>query len=381
VRRLGSAVVAVALGGLVPAHLAAQRFWTTTATPFLYYSTVDGWWLAGFFKLFSPIGVVERPEPYAASVSLDGGASSQGSFILQADAQAPAYWDGWRVALTLTFERANRLGYYGLGNASAYDADSITAARPYFYQVSRTNRAARLTVQRRIVGPLRALAGATASHTDFRPLPGETVFARDVAAGAVNPATVPFGDMGVRAGLVLDTRDNETDPHSGVVVEALYATGDGYRRATAGAGVYLRPVERLTIAARAAGERMTGRPPVAAQMTMESSERQFVALGGYRTLRGYYDGRFTGPGKLLGGVEARYALVWSPTIFELKLVGFVDAGRVFGPGEEFRVTTDGLHTSAGGALVMRLLRNTILGVGAGFSDEGWQLLFATRWSY
>lgn len=126
---------------------------------------------------------------------------------------------------------------------------------------------------------------------------------------------------------------------------------------------------------------MTGDPPVAAQMTMESSDRPFVALGGYRSLRGYYDGRFTGAGKLLGGVEVRYALGWAPTLFELKLVGFLDAGRVFGPGEKFELTTQDLHTSGGGQVVMRLVRNTLLTLGAGFSGEGWQLLFATRWSY
>src|SRR5260370_30387557 len=75
-----------------------------------------------------------------------------------------------------------------------------------------------------------------------------------------------------------------------------------------------------------------GPPPLAAEQEMESSEGPFVALGGYRSLRGFYDGRFTGPGKLIGGLEARYALVWAPSVLELKLVGFYDAGRVFGPG-------------------------------------------------
>jgi outer membrane protein assembly factor BamA len=364
-----------------PAPLPAQRFWNNTITPYFYYSTIDGWWLAGAFKRYSSIGFVERPEPYQAAITLDAGASSEGSHLVELDAQAPAYRDGWRVGVTLTLQRANRIGYYGLGNASAYDADSATAARPYFYQVSRSHRAARVTVQRRVTGPLRALAGATVQRTGFRPLPGETVFERDLGSGTVDPATVPFSDLALRAGLVLDTRDHEVDPHSGLFIEALYATGDGYRRTTVAAATYLRPLERLTVAARLAGERMTGRPPVAVQMTMESSERPFVALGGYRTLRGYYDGRFTGPGKLLGGLEARYALLWAPTILEVKLVGFVDAGRVFGEGEEFRITADGLHTSAGGEVVMRFLRNTLVALGAGFSEEGWQLLFATKWSY
>src|SRR5258705_12672732 len=90
--------------------------------------------------------------------------STKGSYVLSADAAAPAYWDGWRLALTLTASRANRLGYYGQGNNSPYDADSVTPARPYFYRVSRTTQLARLTVQRRIAGPVRVLAGATVGY-------------------------------------------------------------------------------------------------------------------------------------------------------------------------------------------------------------------------
>src|SRR2546426_7747373 len=34
--------------------------------------------------------------------------------------------------------------------------------------------------------------------------------------------------------------------------------------------------------------------------SMETSEGPVVALGGFRSLRGYYDGRFVGPGKIVG---------------------------------------------------------------------------------
>src|SRR5256886_4905449 len=45
-----------------------------------------------------------------------------------------------------------------------------------------------------------------------------------------------------------------------------------------------------------------------------------LAVGGYRSLRGYHDGRFTGRGKLLGGVEARYVILGIPAAAELKIV-------------------------------------------------------------
>ena len=366
--------------------LAAQdpelpRQWVDQLYPYAYYNTMDGFWIAGRYGWYSPMVVTDRPEPNFASVRFSAGASTEGSYKLVADAQAPAFWDGWRLGVTLTAARANRLGYFGQGNDAPYIADSVTSARPYFYRVSRTTRAARLTAQRRVIGPLRLLAGATLEHSDFRELPGESRFRNDHAAGVVDSGQVPFGDRVVRGGVILDWRDQEIDPHRGVLVEALAARGRGYTRTTAAVRAYLHPLDRLMVAARLAGERMTGTPPVAAQMTMESSEGPFIALGGYRSLRAYYDARFVGPGKLLGGIEARYALLWAPRLLEVKLVAFYDVGRVFGPGERVRLTRDGLHSSAGGEIAVALVRNTLFVLGAGKGSDGTQLLFGAAWSY
>lgn len=314
-------------------------------------------------------------------MNLDAAASTQGSRTLVLDVQAPAWWDSWRAGLTLTAARDNRLGYYGVGNDTQYAPDSVSRVGPYFYEVSRTRLVARATLQRRVVGRLRALVGGTLGHSDFRALPGPSVFARDVAAGAPGAGATAFTDHSARAGLVLDTRDNEVDPRTGVFVEALLASGTGYTRRTAQARLYVHALERLVLAGRLGAEGMGGTPPLVAEQDMESSDGPFVALGGYRSLRGFYDGRFTGPGKLIGGLEARYALVWAPSLFELKLVGFYDAGRVFAPGEAVRLTSDGLHRSGGAELALRLLRNSLLVVGYGRGPEGGELLFATSWSY
>ncbi len=384
--RRGAVIFALLAGGaplpvLVPQPLAAQRFWKNALYPYFYYSTVDGIWGGGHVGLHSPIGYVERPEPHLAAVAFDAAASTQGSYAVSVDAQAPAWWEGWRVALSVTAARANRLGFYGLGNESRYDKSNVTASQPYFYRVSRTTRAGRLTIQRRVTGPFRLLAGASLEHVDFRELPGGSQFRFDHASGAVDSSTVPFNDAALRAGLILDTRDHEIDPHRGALVEALVASGKGYRRTTLVARAYVRPAQRLVLATRLAGERMSGDPPVATQMVMESSERPFIAVGGYRSLRGYYDARFVGPGKLLGGLEARYALVWKPSALEVKLVAFYDAGRVFGLGEDVTITSDGLHTSGGAELAARIQRNALIVLGAGFGAEGGQILFGTTWSY
>ena len=318
------------------------------------------------------MGFADRPEPHFGRVALDAGASTQGSYLIVLDAQAPAYWDGWRLGLTVSVLRANRLGYYGQGNNTVYDPDS-TSASSYFYRVSRTNQAARLTVQRRIVGPLRVLAGGSLEHASFRPLPGTTLYQRDSVG--------PFSDAVARAGLIVDTRDLEVDPHRGVFAEALVASGKGYTRTTGSVHVYVHPLRRLILAGRLGAENITGTAPISVQQTMETSEGQIVAVGGARSLRGYYDGRFLGPGKLVGGLEARYGVKWLPRVLELKLFAFYDAGRVFGPGESVELTRHGLHAAWGGGAALALLRNSLIILEAGKGTEPMLVTFATAWSF
>lgn len=337
--------------------------------------------LALHYGRYSPLGFVERPERNRASLSLDAGASTSGSYRVAADAEAPAWWDGWRAAFTLAAVRDNRLGYYGIGNDTRYSRDSVTSRGAYYYRVSRSRVIARATLQRRVVGPVRVLLGASLTRTDFRALPSPSVYAADLSSGVVDPATVPFTDRVARAGVVFDNRDSETDPHRGAVVELLFASGHGYTRTTASARIQVRPAAPLVLAGRLASEGMGGTPPLAVQQEMESSEQPFVAVGGYRSLRGYYDGRFIGHGKLLGGLEARFALRSIGDAMELKLVAFYDAGRVFGPGEAVRLTTTGLHQSGGGEVALRLLRNSLLVMGYAGSSEGGQFLFGSSWSY
>ncbi len=361
--------------------VAAQRYWRDNFYPYLYYTTTGGLWGALHYGRYSPLGFIERPEASRASLSVDAGAGTKGSWALVMDAQAPAWWQGWRARGTLAAVRDNRLGYYGLGNDTQYSPDSVATIGAYLYRLSRTRLIARATVQHRLFGPVRLLVGGGLTRTDFRALPGPSVFRDDLAAGRVDPSTVPFSDKVVRAGVVLDTRESEVDPHTGVLVELLFASGTGYTRTTGNAQVQVRPLHRLVLAGRLAAEGMGGNPPLAAQQEMESSELPFVAVGGYRSLRGFYDGRFTGPGKLLGGLEARYAVIAVGDAVELKVVAFYDAGRVFGPGEAVRLTTTDLHRGGGGEVALRLLRNSLVVIGYGRGSEGGRLLFGTTWSY
>jgi hypothetical protein len=375
------ALAAIGLLALGATPAAAQRYWRDTLYPFIYYTSIDDLWVGGHYGWTSPLSYIDRPERWHASVSGDVSFSTTGSYRLIGLVDFPAWWDGWRAAFAVAGVRANRLGYFGLGNETPYEPDSIRSGARYFYAVSRSTQQVRASVQRRIVGRLRALARGVYEHTSYRILPGENVFRTDLAAGSIDSSQLKFSDLTGQVGIVFDLRDNELDPHRGLIVEALVGGGDGYSRHTAHARGYVQPFERLTVAARVAVEAMPGTPPLAPLTEMESSERPFVTLGGYYSLRGYYDGRFAGPGKLLGGLEARYSLLWAPSVLEVKLVGFYDVGRVFGQGEDVRLTTDGLHHGGGGELAARFGRNTLIVLGVGAGAEGAQFLFGTTWSY
>ena len=140
-RAAAALVGTLALDPAIPTPLAAQRYWRENLYPYAYYSTIDGLWGAFHYGRYSPLDAVERPEPDLASASFDAGASTQGSYAVAVDAQAPAWWEGWRARLTLTTARSNRMGYYGLGNDTQYAVDSLTTAGSYFYRVSRTSTA------------------------------------------------------------------------------------------------------------------------------------------------------------------------------------------------------------------------------------------------
>lgn len=378
-RATRTALAAFAILAAAGRHARAQRVWSGALYPYLSYSAMDGLWIGGHYGLASPIGFVERAEQHSAAITLDAGGSLQGSYRMAADAQAPALWAGWRIGITLAATRDNRLGFYGIGNATPYTAGN-TASAAYFYRVSRTRGGARATVQRRIAGPLRLLLGATIARANFRALPGPSVF-RSARGGAVDTSRIPFTDKAIRAGLVLDLRDNELDPHTGLLLEALFTSGPGYTRTTGGARLFVHPIAPVVLAARVAGEGMGGRPPLDAQLEMESSEQPFIAVGGYHSLRGYYDARFAGPGKLLGGAELRLMPLVAPSVVEIVIVGFYDVGRVFAPGEGFRLTRAGLHQSGGAEVAIRFLRNALIVAGVGRGSEGSEVLFGTRWSY
>ncbi len=174
----------------------------------------------------------------------------------------------------------------------------------------------------------------------------------------------------VRAGLLWDGRDHETEPTLGMYHElALRAgVGDGGHLAVGAANGTLRfyvPLvpDRLTLAMRFMGDVVFGKPPF----------YELLFLGDESLVRGVPWRRFHGRIRLLANVELRAQLVHftiAKVPFTFGVVAFVDSGRVFADYQA-NPTLDGrgagLKLGTGGGLRLRW-------------GDGFIIRFDTAWS-
>jgi outer membrane protein assembly factor BamA len=363
--------------------------WLDVAYPKLFYTLRDGLTAGGYFAFISPFGFADydRPPAYRASFALDGQISTSGSRELELEARLPGWFDGWRLTGTLAAQQRVRENYYGIGNSTQIENGQVNPQQPYYYRSRNLRLLARGEVQRRVAGPLRVLAGIHAERWRIDTLPGPSRLARDLSLGADPTIGRATREVALRAGLVLDSRDNEVAPHRGVLVEVLYADARGgwgsevdYTRTTVSAAGYVPIGPQVVVAARVVGEGLGGTPRLGSFYRVEASDRFYEGVGGPASHRGLEEHRLLGRNKLFGNLDLRYDAYAIPTLARVTLVGFLDAGRVFEP-EPFRLTTTGLKVGAGGGLFAQIGRAGILGTTLGLGPDGLSWQVHTRWTY
>jgi hypothetical protein len=153
-----------------------------------------------------------------------------------------------------------------------------------------------------------------------------------------------FGQVGARAGLVVDTRDDALFPRSGARAEfvasaypPLWDAAQAFGRVEGTASTYLR-LGGPVLALRGAAQAAWGAYPF----------HQAAFLGGWSTLRGHAYDRFAGDAALAGGAELRVPLLPMELLVRgrLGVSLLADAGRVIHDGE----SPGGWHTAVGGGL-------------------------------
>lgn len=387
---LAVAAPAGPLAAQYPPIPALGAAWYPVSYPKLFYASRDGVTFGFYTGQILPLRFDEfyAPPPYRALLGLDADISTRGSKTLRLDARLPMAADGWRFTVSLAGMRRTREPYFGIGSATVYDESLETDAQPHFYRADRTRFFGRGEVQRRIVGPLRALVGLHAERWKVDTLAGPTRLGLDLAAGE-DPRIARFTtDVALRFGLVVDTRDDEVAATRGVRVEVLHGIADAdvagdlsYTRTTLSAAGYAPVTDRLTVAGRLVAQLMGGAPPLGSLFLVEASDNPYRGLGGPLSHRGLITNRFLGEDKLIGNVDVRYLVYHTPTLLRVSLVGFLDAGRVFHGAEAFRLTTDDLQVGGGGGLFIHMFRAAVLGTTLGVGPDGATVKFHTEWTY
>jgi outer membrane protein assembly factor BamA len=286
--------------------------------------------------------------------------------------------EGWRLSAYLASEQQIASPYYGLGNASIYDATLETDADPFYYRFGRTRRQLRVNVQRAVRGnELRVLAGFGVTHVGLELVPrdsGTTFLARQVATGA---ETAPEGWWNyLRVGVVRDTRDREVGPTRGTWSELIVQRTDellgsegGFTRLTVTDRRYLTLAPGLVFANRVVVRQVVGGAPFYELSLIESSFKQQEGLGGSKSMRGLPLNRYVGDGLFLWNAELRWrALEWRllGKPFHTVLSAFLDSGRVW-HDDAPSLDPGALHHGYGGGVRIGMGENFVVAVDGGTS--------------
>lgn len=377
--------------GQIPDLPTLGENWVDLAYPKVYYTPRDGLTAGLFYSQVRPPGYRDwfDPQPYRASLALDGQISTSGSHKLQLYARMPNLVPGWRFSLVAESRRRARQNYFGVGNDTDWDGDNVTPAQPNYYRADHHRMYVRGEIQRRVVSHLRVLAGFHAERWKFDTLSGVTLLGLDSDDDLDLTVDRFTGDVTARVGLVFDTRNDELAPLHGVLLQAIVGFADStvagavsYRRTTLSAAGYWTLGEKYTFAGRVLAQTMSGSPGLGSYPLLESTDVPIEGFGGPDSHRGVADFRYWGEDKILASLETRYQVVGERGVLAAHLLGFVDAGRVFQPGEDdFSIALDGMHVGVGGGPVLSFGRQAVLGTTLALGPDGltWQLM--THWAF
>ncbi len=366
-----------------------EDYWFNVLYPKAFFTVTEGLSIGGYFAYIQPVRFrdFENPPPYRVSLSFDGQISTSGSRFLKLEARAPGLSEGWRFSGQLLARRRAKDNYFGIGNATVREPDSITDAQPNFYRAIRNRYVARGEVQRKIVGPLRLLAGFNIERWRIGTPEGPSLITKDLINGVDPTIGVGTNDFSLRFGLILDTRDDEVAPERGVHIQAIVGAADAdvagdvtYSRTTVSAAGFVTATPRLQFAARVVGQHMSGTPPFGTYYHVDGADQYYNTLGGSASHRALVSNRFLGRDQLFTNVEVRYTIFAIPTLYRVSVLGFLDAGRVF-QTDDFRLTTDDFKVGGGSGLFIQVGRAGLAGVTLGVGPDGAIPEFHTRWTF
>ncbi|HEX8438456.1 Omp85 family outer membrane protein [Archangium sp.] len=291
--------------------------------------------------------------PYQHGIALQAMFTSRGqqSHYLRYD--GPQLIGPMRLELRLEYRRELRSPFYGPGNVSAQDFRGDENEERFNYK--RGSPGAWLRLRGRPFGethPFQSYVGYSWRYTEVDSFEASVL-------EELKPVGIEGGPTGqLSAGVLWDTRDNETDPSRGGVEElglrvSGSATGSRYQYAgvTLSERRYWKLNSRFLVAQRLTLDVLFGEVPFFEWVNtggVSTSE----GIGGMSSVRGIERNRFAGNIKAFTNTELRFR-AFDFNLFKAPVtvggVAFVDLGRVWHPD-----VTDGpwwrWHPGMGGGL-------------------------------
>jgi outer membrane protein assembly factor BamA len=350
--------------------------WRTSYFPYLTGGSNDGP-LLNFRVRYAQAAEYEDRVTANAALNVEVGFASSGSRQAYVQFRAPQLWRGWRLDARAGASREARFGYFGLGNDTENNRDAVTEAQPYLYRTRRTRYGGTVELTRLLRPPFMVALLGGVERDEYTSLPGPSTFATDFGDELKDT------DVSGRLALLYDTRDNEFNPHKGVLLEAgaqVGSGGDSYTRLYTLLRGYLTIREGTVAAARLGASGMGGTPSLDARYRLPGWEREVTVLGGQDSHRSLDTGRLTGEHVLFGNFEVRHDVIAFGDLGAITLIGFLDAGRVF-EGEGFRLTTEDLKVGGGGGIGLRILRSSIFTFNFAGGPDGYNFSFGTGWIF
>lgn len=336
-----------------------HRFEFDTTVPLLAldYDSDDGLFVGGGLRMERQ-GF--RKEPYAAAHEIEANyAPRSRAYNVRYEGDFRQLWRGWNARVEADVLTANHYrNFYGLGN------ETPEGNRERYLAHLRWATVAPM-LYREIGDRVVAGAGPYFQYTAVEPPEGRSAGDPQVAYTPEQLTDKYF--TGLRASVVVDTRDDRHNPRlglrwageAGVHVGVRHADQQFVRLASE-LGYYLTlPTARqTTLALRAGGATNLG----------DFAFFQANTVGGEASLRGYARNRFAGHSSAYANAELRQELgdvnVYL-TRGTLGVLGFADTGRVWADGPSSRLW----HVGYGGGLWFTPFNLALVTATVGFSAE------------
>jgi hypothetical protein len=287
-----------------------------------------------------------RMEPYTEQLSVRAGlATKTRRYRLDATGEFRDWFRGVNTFLQLHASQLDLSNFFGLGNGTAYNPSLDRAG---FYKVDQQQIFFHAALDYPVTVNTSAEISSTLKLIDNNPKRGTLL---DALQLSYYNKSLTF--LKISGRIQSDSRDRKDSPTQGFFMKAdlsylpkIFDNADTFYKIRFDARAYNTPagIQNLTIAIRAAGEKIWGKHPF-----FESA-----FLGGTESLRGFERQRFAGDASLLGGVELRMRVAKIPFLVPLwaGVSGFAETGRVFLDNEQ----SNRWHNAFGGGVWFSIIQ-------------------------